>query len=1221
MPVIPKIINGRLDMDSSPHLVDKADFIDALNITREQGSGGSFNDDAVRANIKGNRFIPYNLPGGTSKVIGNKPDPLRNCVYYMLYNSAGFHTIARYNNSTRTISTVFQSKTDSANIDILQWNVNYKINHIDIVHRDEGDLLYWTDPLTRKINVTRALNGDYAPAVAIDLDAAKAPPLFPPLAEYISDSNIVVNNVNKNLFEFAYRYIYDDFEKSTFSPLSISPLRQYDYLTSFNPLANNAIQVTVDTGGRHVTKIEIAVRLNLGNLYSDYYSVNTIDKSALGLSDDTAYSFNFANDAAYTVIDVNESIQLFDYVPRRANAQCLVNGNYLVYGGILEGYLNLARNEMDVTTVVTYEEIPLPGGLIVIGDPTFDYTPVTAPGGSVVQLNLQVGATVTPGDIYGLSFTIQLIPFSGCSPSGTGTFSFSYTAILGDDNDDVASYFTAQIDALTRVAASNLGGGSFHINTVPSTCYRFVDINISATAATTSATGDFFDRIYKFNSKFRFGMLYFDEQGRTPGVQTYITQPGNTNDFEVDIENFNARTGGYMRPVINLTVQHLPPSWAKSFSFVRTKNLVTTSYFMWKCDDVQDDGSFFYIGIDNLETFTAANPNFTSAWTFATGDRIRVSYQFNNANPTGWGAVYSPVLDQEIIGVVEFGTPAKTYIKIRKYSGTIAPDPYDDRSVFEVYRPALKTTASNLLYYEFGETYECQIIDGINYHQGQNASTNPTFEFRDGDAYIRIRPGTGDQYLVLDPNFSDYTVSAVASDGRSFIVDENAGETYNPTLVRFSQAYQFGTNINGLNRFYFENFDEYARAYGDIWKLDYYASYMKVGQVLRIGNVPVLLQIVNTADGTGSLTSSDQLLNTIVYYQGDFGIGTAPESWARNNFVVYGCDNIRGVVWRLSQDGITVISILYKVNSWATTQLPLRTGNSKIYGVYNADVNRYEIALEEAPDLDVLSVNVSEKFAFSGNFRLAVNLEDVCTNPLQVLYMGEAFGVGTIMYTTNTFVFNVTEANYIADEDGNIYNIDPGTGEVGSLTGGVCGTGTGASYRLDDSVLDICSSPVVTLYTNGAFAVGKILYYDSALSVPVTGFDYVFNVSNDTIYNLDNVTGEIGLSTGLNCSALATLFISNNLPDGVIDQVTLGAVIFSGPINFGGSADGTHIAFTGVISVQVSGTATPPAKVQLSRNSIPIDCVAVSGAGTYPFASFTYAETDIIDIILDTGTC
>lgn len=1135
MPVIPKLINGRLNYDDSAHLVEKGDFIDALNITREQGAGGTFNDDAVRANVRGNRFVPYNLPGATSKVIGCRADTLRNCVYYFIYNTGNYHTIARYSNSNRTIDTVFQNLTHTANVEVLAFNVNYKINHIDIVHRDEGDLLFWTDALNppRVINVTTALAGGYTPATALDILVAQAPPQAPPTAEYISDGNVTINNVKGKLFEFAYRFVYDDFWKSTFSELSANPLPANDYQANINPLSSNVINVAFNTGGARVAKVELVGRQNNGNDWSDYFLIESFDKDELGLSDNSTFTFPFTNNGAYISIDVNEAIQLFDYVPLRANAQCLPNGNTIVYGGILEGYDKLTN--LDVIAEVTYLNVPLPDGGIVIGNPTFDFT-VSQIGFPpyVYRVDFTIGATVTPGDQYNLSFEVSRVPGTsgdpGCFTSPSGIHSFSYTAILGDTQNTVSAYFVSQLNPIDDIVAIDDTGGAFHMQTFPSGCYRFVNIIAQPIPATSVGGGNFFDRIYKFGGKFRFGMVYFDDHGITPGVETYTTSPGDVSDFEVDIAEFNATDTGYKRPIINLTVQHLPPSWAKTFSFVRTKNLIAESFFMWKIDDFQDDGSYFYFGIDNLQTYEAATPNFSSDWTFQTGDRLKACYQFDGTFDTGWGDIYNPVLDYEIVGVVEYnpGSGAKTYIKCQKYPSTITP-PYDDNIVFEVYRPALRTDGSLQVYYEFGETYNCVVINGINYHKFQDATTNPIFQFTDGDIYLRIRQGIGDDYLIQDPNFSEFAVSAINSNGRAFVIDENAAQTYNPTLVRFSQSYQFGTNINGLNRFFSENLDEYSRTYGDILKLDYYASYMKVGQRLRIGNVPVELQIIKTASGTDNLTTSDQLLNTIVYYQGDFGVGTAPEAWARNNFVVYGVDNIRGVVWRLSQDGLTILSILYKTNSWATRELPLRTGNSKIYGVYNADVNRYEIALEEATDTDILSVGNETTFGYSGSFQLAVNIEDICNADFQTLHMGEPFAVGVYVFTSSSFVFPVTGYNYIADINGDIYELNTSTGEVGILTGFECNSGISGLYKLAVDIGDVCNAETQTLYSDVAFAEGAFMFYDSALSTPVTGFVYIVQVSTNNIYNIDSLTGEVGVDTTNDCGAGDQFQVDTNI--------------------------------------------------------------------------------------------
>lgn len=954
-PII-RLFNGRLNMDDSLHVIPKGDFPYALNIVRDQGSGTTSNDDVVPGKIKGTRLVANELlPDGTNKCIGCKADPVRNVVYFFIWNSNGKDTIFRYNNTSRTIDLVLQEPDQPeppANPTplVFDFDEHHKIIHIDIVHRDEGDILSWSvdNAQPKAINVTTAIAGGLQPLYEF-VEAAKRPPKFIPTATFISDSNVKTNNMKGKLFEFAYRYIYEDFQKSTFSYLSASPLPDNNYIANLNPLSNNGINVSVNTGTECVRKIEAAMRYSIANVYSDYFLINAIDKEDLGLSNQVDYAFNFYNDAVYPAIDVNESLQLFDYVPRLCNAQCMPNGNYKVYGGITEGYDNMLQSEMDVLMEVAYENIEVPEGVIIIGNPSFTFEQ-TAPQ----QWDMTVGETVTPGDIF------------RAVAEGDNPFDISYPAVLGDDRDDVANYFVTQIDAVSGWSASFTGSGVLH---VVSGILAGTDLtSTSATPATAPGGGGFYDRIYKEAGKYRFGIVYFDEQGRTNGVQTYVLESGSLNDFEVETQNFSATSTEYTRPVISITVQHLPPQWARSFSFVRTRNLITTSYFMWKVDDFQTDGEFFYLGIANLAAYESANPNWTAAWDFAAGDRVRPLYEFDGANDTGFGTQYDPVLDFEVIGTVDkdFGGGEQTYLKVLAYSGTVTPT-YSTDMVFQVYRPAQKTAESQQVYFEFGETYETVLIDGVWYHLGQTASTNPTWEFRDGDSYIRIRPGTGNSYLVLDPNFYEYEPSALDSNGRAFIVDENAAETYNPTLVRHSLAFQFGTNINGLNRFYFENFDEYNRAYGDIKKLDTYQSYMKVGQTLRIGNVPVFLQMVNDQQQDNLLATSSRLLNKIFYYDGDFGVGNTPESWARNNFAVYFTSDIRGSVCRLSQDGITPLSILYNINSFATSRLPLRKGNSKVYGVFNADANRYEFAMEASGEDPAFTMAFDEKGnAFEG---------------------------------------------------------------------------------------------------------------------------------------------------------------------------------------------------------------------------------------------------------------
>ena len=60
---------------------------------------------------------------------------------------------------------------------------------------------------------------------------------------------------------------------------------------------------------------------------------------------------------------------------------------------------------------------------------------------------------------------------------------------------------------------------------------------------------------------------------------------------------------------------------------------------------------------------------------------------------------------------------------------------------------------------------------------------------------------------IIESSFNDTYNLVTNSNGRPSVVDENAAKRYFPTLIRFGQAYQFNTNINVTNRFYYENFD------------------------------------------------------------------------------------------------------------------------------------------------------------------------------------------------------------------------------------------------------------------------------------------------------------------------------------------------------------------------------------------------------------------------------
>lgn len=66
--------------------------------------------------------------------------------------------------------------------------------------------------------------------------------------------------------------------------------------------------------------------------------------------------------------------------------------------------------------------------------------------------------------------------------------------------------------------------------------------------------------------------------------------------------------------------------------------------------------------------------------------------------------------------------------------------------------------------------------------------------------------------------------------------------------------------------------------------------------------------ILYNADGSANVTASNRVIGNVIPFTGEYGISQNPESFAYYGFRAYNADPKRGVVLRLSQDGITPIS-------------------------------------------------------------------------------------------------------------------------------------------------------------------------------------------------------------------------------------------------------------------------------------------------------------------------
>ena len=1141
MPVINNPFNGKMNLDVADYRIDNGDYIDALNITKDaQGVG----QDRVVSNILGNTNIPYSLPSGNNKVIGFYPDKIRNRAYYFIYNTNGYNSIVYYDLNNNLTVKVLQSKTDSDGVDILNFNPSYKVTSVNIFYRDdEGDLLFFNDGINppKYINVTEYHGTSWKIEYIL---VAKAPPIMPPKVVYENDTTVTINNLRNRLFQFTYRYVYVNNEKSVWSSKSIVPLPQQDTLLLTNDVFftnNSRISVSVSTGGLDVIGIEISFRETTNSFTSEWFLIKLFNKSDLRIDNNSIFTFNFYNDSLYTQIDPVESSQLQDWVPQKANAAELANGNVLLYSGITESFdktpMNLIGNVNSLTNGYFFDYCGL---LFFATCNGLD----SGSSGNVLKVYLFGTGTNTSNIVSTLDNAYAKFVINAVNNSGTDIgISFTPSGSLAPVN-----YILSQISSL--LVAKGWTTPSIINNVLTISYTAGFKLYSSGTILVNPANNTTFAN--SWNSGYTYAVQYFDYEGRTIGAQNSIDATINTPKINPDF---------YCQPF--LEILNRPPLEAVYYQVLRSNNTTYNKRLFWiskgaYCSTSKDTTTqrFAYIDIINIQEY---NEQLTStvgvvSYNYTQGDRVTFLSRYDSSN------INHPIpqqYDYEILGTtstifLENGTiQVGNFIKILypevantdpNFSFGALPLPAGTTSQdflhYEIflYNYSNNAVQTERLFYEFGKCFGIgNPGTSLAYHIGLDqtqSATNPSgvpaiIGLANGDLFFRQRkvpyndqfllstgipgqdinsllqvtvsplsPVTNTSYIIQTQNYNTnphfpsftYTYPVISlfqnllstqaltirltgqftayqsqlndnttfnfqvlyigpdnvqnfiplfpsqsvqsqvqtpfsidnvvtipanakmwlcsfteniqsgesftinnfilnfevlksstiniiessfidtynlvtnSNGRASVIDINAKKTYFPTLIRFGGAYQVDTNINKLNNFIFEDFDEYDRSFGDVIRLHVRERYLKVYQKFKVGNVPILTQIVKDSADNPLQANTNTLINKVQYYAGDYGIGDAATSLAWNNFADYFVDNYRGVVCRLSQDGIVPISITNNTNAFFVPNLiqyrqdlnngipadgQPYMGNPCIYGVFDAYTNKYILSLEE----------------------------------------------------------------------------------------------------------------------------------------------------------------------------------------------------------------------------------------------------------------------------------
>lgn len=952
MPTINKNFSGVMNLDDNNDVLPSTHHKDAKNVVF-RGNGSN----QIAQNVFGTRLVTNaGLYTGTNICIGHYYDQLKNRLFYFVYNSNGRDAIFMYDVANNAVATLLMSFSSSSEA-LFNFNPEYPIASVNMLYRTdaEGDILFWTDGLNRpkKLNIAEAPSKYSNSWLAEYLTVSRRVPLMSPVCKYNNDTGTSINNLKNRVFQFSYRWVFTDNTKSTFSPISrlFAPVDVDTLATEIDPTKNNVINVTYNSGPADAVAIEICARQSLGTTFSDYFLVATINKAELGMASNTDYQYDFYNSQSYQFIDVNETTLLYSLVPRKANSQELLNGNQIIYGGITEGRGRTALNVTTSTELVANTAAPKLT-MASYNRYTLGYVP---PNYTYVSGSYYIILSGTPvvGDVY--SFSISMRKYVGGILS-TATSTISITVATATQSAVETQIYNALI-ADANIIAYNLSGVVQQIANNPSDPFfpSTYGIKIGGDAVTNAWILNAYNysytyaggglpsdptgvnsACYKHNSRYGFGIVYFDQYGATAGVNTIQSMNIITPEMNVAALSTNQPT----IPAISFNVSNPPPSWATSFSFVRTSNLSIESFKTINTDKTYKDTNYGYLEITSYQDNTSGYPKYD----FAKGDRVRICGKVGAA---------SNVKDYQILDLVNTivigpTTYTGSFIKVKYDSGYMSTFGTDNNWYIEPYSPSLNTSSSNTqVYYEFGETYPTAFdVNGNLIHTGQiqnqviGVGAQPaTFKFYRGDIYERQR-GVN---WVLDQSMSDLFPSQVDGLGRPFIQDPSARETYYPTLVRYGLKYEQGTQVNDTNQFFPANFDEYDRQRGDIRRLKVRGSQMRVFQSRAVGIVGVLENMIYNADGGENLIQTNKIINQIHYYQGNYGVGWHNTSIASSASADYFVDPIRGYQVRVSQDGLTPISELYKaqyfISNLATRYSKKSSGAlggfAKIMGVYD----------------------------------------------------------------------------------------------------------------------------------------------------------------------------------------------------------------------------------------------------------------------------------------------
>lgn len=177
---------------------------------------------------------------------------------------------------------------------------------------------------------------------------------------------------------------------------------------------------------------------------------------------------------------------------------------------------------------------------------------------------------------------------------------------------------------------------------------------------------------------------------------------------------------------------------------------------------------------------------------------------------------------------------------------------------------------------------------------------------------------------IFEDTLSDTYPIRFNSNSRATVIDEDAKEINNASLIRWSLAYQPNTNINQANRFLPANYDQLDNGKGAISRMRVLGNGLKIFQTRGACRHGIYTKFIQDSAGNQTLATTNEIITSrnARYYLGEYGMGDIQTNLISSPNADYFVDYVTGNHIRLAEDGYTPLTSVYKGQFYIATLFP-----------------------------------------------------------------------------------------------------------------------------------------------------------------------------------------------------------------------------------------------------------------------------------------------------------